>query len=967
MSAMVGQTISHYKITEKLGEGGMGVVYKAEDTKLKRPVALKFLSPHLLSDTEAKERFIREAQAAAALNHPNICTVHEIDEAGGRTFIVMAFLEGASLDTKIEAGPLKLDEALGFAIQTAHGLQAAHGKTIVHRDIKPANLMVTPQGAKQLVTIMDFGLAQLADRSKLTQGPTALGTVSYMSPEQAQGMELDHRTDLWALGAVIYEMVTGQRAFQGHYDQAITYSIQHEEPEPMTALRTGVPMELELLTDKCLVKDRERRYQHTDELLLDLETLKKKLESGKSAILRTGVATGTLAGPEERAGQAESLSPPHPLAKYRVIENLEEAHDSVLYRAEDTQLKRLVEVRVVPQSSAQRIERQQRRKQTALLGVAALSVLFGLVFAFFPLFSPAPVAETPLRRFAIAPPVSVETDVWGGGMYDNSLAISPNARHIAFVEAGGQGRLWVQDLDQEQPRVIEGTQGARSPFWSPDSTFIGFAAGGGVKKVSVRGGLASLVCELPGEHFHGGTWSPDGEVIVFSSGPMTQSHSLYQVPAPGGTPGLLLAPEDLEQASEGAGTYLAWSHFLPPEAGARVLVFTFGTLMEHTMAVQDLETGQRELLGSGAAPVYSKSGHLLYATSPASNDLWALPFSLETLRASGEAFPVSENSRYPTVAADETLVYLDMFGSSGQQQLVWVDRDGKQVAEIGQAQDGIFAPGLSPDGRWVAVAVAEGASPDVWVWDLARGVSTRLSTAPEFDTLPVWSPGGDEVAFVSYRAGNPDIYLRQADGGGEEQAVAATSQSEWPSDWSRDGKYLFYDQSDPETGSDLWYLERGEDGRGWEPHPFLQEPSLQTVPKFSPNGRYVAYISNESGQREVYVQPFPEGGSKVTVSNSGGSQLRWSRDGKELFYVQGEKLMVVAVSTEGVFSAGLPAELFEHPGLRSSLNYPNYDVSLDGQRFILPEPVAYDATEAPQATIRVVLNWYAEFKEQQQD
>ncbi len=314
----------------KLGEGGMGVVYKAEDTKLKRPVALKFLSPHLLSDTEAKERFIREAQAAAALNHPNICTVHEIDEAAGRTFIVMAFLEGASLDTKIEAGPLKLNEALDFAIQTAQGLQAAHGKRIVHRDIKPANLMVTPQGAKQLVTIMDFGLAQLADRSKLTQGSTALGTVSYMSPEQAQGMELDHRTDLWALGVVIYEMVTGQRAFQGHYDQAITYSIQHEDPEPMTALRTGVPMELELLANKCLVKDRERRYQHTDELLLDLETLREKLKSGKSAILRTGVATGTLAGPEERAGQAESLSLPHPLAKYRVIENLEEADDSVL-------------------------------------------------------------------------------------------------------------------------------------------------------------------------------------------------------------------------------------------------------------------------------------------------------------------------------------------------------------------------------------------------------------------------------------------------------------------------------------------------------------------------------------------------------------------------------------------------------------------------------------------------------------
>ena len=797
---MIGTTISHYRITEKLGEGGMGVVYKAEDTNLKRPVALKFLAAHLLGDKDVKARFRREAEAAAALNHPNICHVYEISEAQGRTFIAMAFLEGEGLDKKIEAGPLKLKDALEIAIQSAHGLQAAHEKKIVHRDIKPANLMITGSGSKQLVTIMDFGLALLTDRSKLTRIDETMGTVTYMSPEQTYGMELDHRTDIWSLGTVIYEMVTGQQPFKGHYDKAVMYSITNEKPEPMTALRTGVPMELEWLVNKALAKERDERYQSTADMVVDLESLKKKLESGKSTILRAQAASQTgITQPTA----TEEFSP-GPLARYRVIEDIEEADDSIKYLAEDTELHRSVAIQVLPQSSAQRMERRQRRKQTLVLGAGALGVLLGLVLAFFPLFSPVPVAETPLRRFAIAPPVSVIWDAWGGGMFDNSLAISPNARHIAFVEGGGQGRLWVQDLDQQQPRAIEGTERARSPFWSPDSTFIGFAAGGDLKKVSVQGGLASPVCELPGEHFHGGTWSPYGEVIVFSSGPMTQSHSLYQVPAPGGTPGLLLAPEDLNQASEGPAKYLAWSHFLPSEAGARVLVFTFGTVSEQTMVVQDLETGQRELLGPGAAPVYSNSSHLVYATSPISSDLWALPFSLETLRATGEAFPVSDNSRYATVAADETLVYLDIFGSSGQQQLVWVDRDGKQVEEIGQAQSAIYTAALSPDGRWVAVAVAEGSSPDVWVWDLARrGVSTRLSTAPEFDSIPVWSPGGDEVAFASLRAGNLDIYLRRADGGGEEQAVAATSQNEWPSDWSRDGKYLLYDQSDPETGRDL--------------------------------------------------------------------------------------------------------------------------------------------------------------------
>ena len=265
---MIGQTISHYRITDKLGEGGMGVVYKAEDTNLKRPVALKFLAAHLLGDEEIKARFRREAEAAAGLNHPNICHVYEINEVEGKTFIAMAFLEGEGLDKKIEVGPLKFTEALAIAIQTAQGLQAAHEKKIVHRDIKPANLMITGSGSKQLVTIMDFGLALLTDRSKLTRLDETMGTVSYMSPEQTYGMELDHRTDIWSLGVVIYEMVTGQQPFKGHYDKAVMYSITNEEPEPITALRTGVPMELELLVNKCLAKDAGRRYQSTADMVV---------------------------------------------------------------------------------------------------------------------------------------------------------------------------------------------------------------------------------------------------------------------------------------------------------------------------------------------------------------------------------------------------------------------------------------------------------------------------------------------------------------------------------------------------------------------------------------------------------------------------------------------------------------------------------------------------------------------------
>ena len=952
---MLDRTISHYKVTAELGRGGMGIVYKAEDTNLKRPVALKFLAAHLLGDKEVKARFRREAEAAAALNHPNVCHVYEISEVEGKTFIAMAFLEGEPLEKKIEAGPLKLKDALDFAIQTAKGLQAAHGKKIVHRDIKPANLMIGEDGH---VTIMDFGLALLADRSKLTRLDETMGTVTYMSPEQTYGMELDHRTDVWSLGVVIYEMVTGQRPFKGHYDKAVMYSITNEEPEPMTALRTGVPMELELLVNKCLAKEADRRYQSTADMVVDLETLSEKLKSGKSTILAPQAASQTV------VAQPTAAVPPSPgpLARYRVIEDVEEAEDSIKYLAEDTELHRSVAIRVLPQSSEQQIERAQRREKAMFRGTAVLGALLALVFAFLWLSSTDTAPEAPLLRFAFTPAVGVGIS---NALTDTNVAISPNGRHIAFTAADPQGKLWVQDLDQQRPRAIEGTEGAWGPFWSPDSNFIGFAAGGEVKKVSVQGGLASRLCQLPAIHFHRGSWSPDGEVIVFSSGTPGGAHSLYEVPARGGTANLLIAPEESEGSPGGPTGAITWSHFLPSEAGARVLVFTFGSLAEATMMVQDLETGQRELLGPGDFPFYSASGHLVYQSDPLTHDLWALPFSLDTLKATGEAFPISENSRGPTIAADGTLVYLDGTGLR-RQQLVWLDRRGEKTGEIGVAQEAIGSPALSPDGRLLAVAAREGSNLDVWVYDIDRGVRTRLSTSPEIDFRPVWSPAGDEVAFSSNRAGNSDIFLRQADGSGEAKVLLATPHPDWVSDWSRDGKYLLYHREDPETRGDLWYLERNEDGSGWEPHPFLQTPFGERVPRFSPDGRYVAYVSDESGQNEVYVQPFPEGGRKVTVSSNGGTKVRWSRDGKELFYVERETLVAVSVSSGSSFSVGSATRLFEHPGLLTGGSYAPYDVSADGQRFILAESVGAGA-DAPEPSIRVVQNWLAEFRGREQD
>ena len=768
---------------------------------------------------------------------------------------------------------------------------------------------------------MDFGLALLTDRSKLTKHDETMGTVAYMSPEQAQGMDLDHRTDVWSLGAVIYELVTGQQAFKGHYDQATVYSILNEDPEPMTALRTGVPMELEWIVGKCIAKEIEERYQHTDDLLLDLQTLKKKLESGKSTILRTAPAAGSVgaqrAAPagsqsstETRAQHAAPLhgdASEHPLVKYRVIEDVKEPGDSIRYLAEDTELHRSVAIRVLPQSSEQQIERVQRRKQVIAFGTGALGVLLALVFAVLWLSRTDTVGEAPLRRFALVPPVPVSTTA-----LRNSVAISPNGRHIAFVAGDVEPKLWVQDLDQQQPRALEGTEGARRPFWSPDSSFIGFGTGGELKKVSVQGGLAIRLCELPSTTMAGGSWSPDGELIVFSSG----RPELYEVPARGGAPNVVIAPDESDSPSGSLRGNVVHPHFLPPQAGSRILVFAFGSTGATTLAVQDLTTGDREILGPGADAFYSPSGHLVYQSSSLEYDLWAVPFSLGSLEATGEAFPLSQNSRGPTVATDGTLVYLDSAGS-GQQQLVWRDRRGQKTGDMDLVQEAIRYPNLSPDERMVAFSSREGSNTEVWVYDINRGARTRLNSVARMAGFePVaWSPTGEEVAFSSSPAGNPDIFLRRADGSGDETVPTATPHPEYLSDWSRDGKYLLYQLRHPESRVDLWYLKRNEDGSGWEPHAFLQTSFAERAPKLSPDGRFIAYVSDESGQDEVYVLPFPEGGSKTTVSNNGGRQPRWSRGGKELFYVEGGTLMAVPVEASPNFSVGSVTRLFEHASL----------------------------------------------------
>jgi WD40 repeat protein len=849
---------------------------------------------------------------------------------------------------------LKLEEALDIAIQTARGLEAAHDKAIVHRDIKSANLMLTSQGQ---LKIMDFGLAQLADRSKLTKTTTLLGTPAYMSPEQALREPTDLRTDVWSLGVVLYEMLTGHLPFEGEREQAVLYAITNEEPEPVTALRSRLPTEIDGILEKALAKKPEERYQHVADLLVDLQMLKKKVEAGGSTIKRTGqaAATASHAGPSQ--GQAEGSPLPGPLARFRVIENLEEQDDLVAYRAEDTQLRRSVAIRVVPESEALKDDKRRRLQRLGMLAMVALAVLslaFGVSQS---LDKPSATDAMPLRKFSFTPleKLTQERGLRGGVV---QLAVSPNGGHVAFV-AGHDRTVWIRDLANEQAREIEGTQNALFPFWSPDSEFVGFGTESELKKISLEGTATITICELSGPYFAGGDWSPSGGSIVFASGNLPLK--AFEVPSQGGDPKLLFEPDESE---EGLGAL--FPQFLPRGTAAPAIMFSkVTTPVNSEIVIKNLETGERFSLGAGALPRYSSTGHIVYQAGRREGGLWALPFSIKTLQATGEAFPIARNARSPSVADDGTLVYADITSEGGDQQLVWIDREGTKLGEIGQPQRRIVYPNLSPDERRVAAGGREGGTMDIWIHATDRPLKTRFTFAPAGGYAAAWTPSGKEITFTSQRSGNQDQFIKPADGSSEAQLLVGTPLQKDTPEWSRDGRYFVYNQRELGMGTlrDLVYRERQQDGSLGEAVMLLQTEFEDAAPKLSPDGRFVVYTSNDSGRFEVYVRSFPDGTGKRQVSTSGGTQPRWSRDGKEIFYVDRDTLMAVGVTTSPSFSSEPPEVLFAHPGLEAGGVAPRYDVANDGQRFVLAEWL----DGGPTLSIHVVQNWFAEFKDREQN
>ncbi len=865
----------------------MGQVYRATDSNLKRQVAIKVLPAAVAGDADRLARFQREAEVLAALNHPHIAAIYGLEKTADFTALVMELVEGEDLSQRIARGAIPLDEALPIAKQIAEALEAAHEQGIIHRDLKPANIKVRADGT---VKVLDFGLAKAMETAEpkgsapqaatitspaMTQAGMILGTAAYMSPEQAKGRSVDRRSDVWAFGAVLFEMLSGRRPFSADDVSETLAAVLMKEPE-WTALPATIPPTVVTVLRRCLQKNAKQR-------LGDMQDVRLALDGAFETVASQTTATAST------------------------------SHGRVWMGA----------------------------FAVAVLGMIALAVPTVRHLRETP--TPAP----PETRLEIVTPATTS---------ELSFAVSPDGRQVVFVASGdGVSRLWVRPLDTTAAQPLAGTEGASYPFWSPDSRSIGFFADGRLKRLALSGGTPQTLAPAPVGR--GGTWSADGVILFARSHP----GPLSRVPAGGGD----VVPVTTLGAGQSGHVF---PQFLP--GGRQFLFYATGSAETTGIYLGALDaTAVTRVTAADTAGAYAPPGPGLAGASREGG--WLLFGSQGTLVARrfdaargvligdpvtvADALAISANLGAFSVSATGLVTY--RAGGAARTQLTWFDRAGQALGTLGAPDATQFDPALSPDGRQVAVSRVAQGNTDLWLIDAAR--TTRFTFVPESDKFPVWSPDGRRLVFSQQgRAGVSGLYQKPANGAGAEALLLASPETKVATSWSPDGRSLLYTAFSPKTSGDVWVLPMAGDPK---PSPFLNATFYEGNSAFSPDGHWVAYGSDESGRREIYVRPFPGPGGQWQISTAGGKDPRWRPDGKQLYYIAPDgHLMAAPIASSGTaLQPGLPTALFQPRialggtpvvGFRQQ-----YDVAPDG-RFLIN--VSVDESSA--APITVITNWNPE-------
>jgi Tol biopolymer transport system component len=859
----------------------MGEVYRARDTRLDRTVAVKILPSRLSDNPEAKQRFEREARAISSLNHPNICHLYDVGVQDGTSYLVMEYLEGETLADRLRRGALPLEQFFKIGIEICEGLEKAHRSGVIHRDLKPGNIMLTKTGAK----LMDFGLAKAmstpnapasgltitlstpAESQPLTAQGMVVGTFQYMSPEQLEGREADARSDVFSLGAMLYEMLTGRRAFEGRSALSVASAILEKEPAPINSIKAMIPAALDGAIRRSLAKDPEERWQAARDLALEMKW-----------IANQGSQTAGLAPVSARSGWRERLP-------WGVV---------------------------------------------AVLALVAVALAIGFI-------QRAPKSQQTMRLTA-----DIGSDAKLSREQGIFAILSPDGGRVAFVASGSdeKRRIYVRSLDQLQATVLSGTEDAENPFFSPDSQWLGFFANGKLRKIAVQGGAAVTLCNAPSGR--GGSWSEDN-TIVFT--PDLRS-ALSKVSSAGGT------PEPLTTLDRGAGEVTQrWPQFLP---GGKAVLFTSntqgGNYEDADIVVYSMSSGQRKrVLRGGYYGRHVPTGHLLYMHE---GTLFAVSFDLSRLEVTGSPTPLLDGitagpgdaSAQFSFAENGELMYVPGHSGFRFASIYWMDRQGK-FTPIRETKADYYMPALSPDGKRLVVAINDGKKSDIWVCDIAHDTLTRLTFSGN-NLSPIWTPDGQRITYTHFeKVGVGDIYWTQADGTGSPLRLTETSSRILPDSWHPSGKLLVFDQL---TSADNWstfaLAMEGNDKQDWHPgeiKPFLTSSFTEWESSFSPDGRWLAYDSNETGDYEIYVRPFPGPGGKWQISTGGGRYPKWSRTSKELFYrTPDSKIMVTPYVVSGEsFNSGKP-QLWSQGQFTERLGSVNFDLHPDGKRFAVLKALA---------------------------